>query len=117
MSGRERCVGRAGGPLALAVVFACGRAQVTPGPPALASAPTSAPAAPSASTVPLDPALASATTPALPPDLPWPALVRDEEWDAAWQALEAVPDSDKVRPEVRYVRARVALFRGDAAGA
>jgi soluble lytic murein transglycosylase len=28
-----------------------------------------------------------------------------------------VPDSDKARPEVRYVRARVALSRGDAAGA
>jgi soluble lytic murein transglycosylase len=46
---------------------------------------------------------------------PWPALVRDEQWDAAWRALEAVPDADKGRPEVRYVRARVALARGEAA--
>lgn len=119
MSGRERRAVPAAAPvgLALALAFACGRAQVTPGPPALASAPTSPPIAPSASAMSPDLALASASTPALPPDLPWPALVRDEEWDAAWQALEAVPDSDKARPEVRYVRARVALFRGDAAGA
>jgi soluble lytic murein transglycosylase len=46
---------------------------------------------------------------------PWPALVRDEQWDAAWRALEVLPDADKSRPEVRYVRARVALARGEAA--
>lgn len=45
----------------------------------------------------------------------WPALVRDEQWDAAWHALEVLPDADKERPEVRYVRARVALERGQAA--
>jgi peptidoglycan lytic transglycosylase len=48
---------------------------------------------------------------------PWPALVRDEQWDAAWRALEALPDADKSRPEVRYARARVALAREDAAAA
>ncbi len=94
--------------MGLALLVGCGRAQGTPAPtPALASAlaPTSAPA--------------SSVAPALPlaPDLPWPALVRDEEWDGAWQALETAPDGDKSRPEVRYVRARVALARGDAAGA
>ncbi len=31
-------------------------------------------------------------------DTPWPALVRDEEWDAAWRALEALPDGDQVTP-------------------
>ena len=42
-------------------------------------------------------------------------MVRDAEWDAAWRALEALPEADKVRPDVRYVRARVALARADMA--
>jgi soluble lytic murein transglycosylase len=122
MSGRERRGGIAPASLGLALLVACGRAQVTPVPtPAVASTPASNPP----SCPPGDPrctpasALAPgpALTPGLAPDLPWPALVRDEEWDAAWQALDAVPDGDKSRPEVRYVRARVALSRGDAAGA
>ena len=25
---------------------------------------------------------------------PWPTLVRDEQWDAAWRALDALPGSD-----------------------
>jgi len=49
--------------------------------------------------------------------VPWPSLVRDEQWDAAWRALEALPDADKSTPEMRYLRARVALERGDAAAA
>ncbi len=44
----------------------------------------------------------------------WPALVRDEQWDAAWRALEALPEAERSRPEIRYVRARVALARGDS---
>ncbi|HLK39470.1 MAG TPA: transglycosylase SLT domain-containing protein, partial [Polyangiaceae bacterium] len=47
----------------------------------------------------------------------WPALVRAERWDAAWRALQALSDKDRSRPEVRYVRARVALERGDGAAA
>ena len=122
MSGRDRRGGIAPASLGLALLVACGRAQVTPVPtPAVASTPAANPP----SCPPGDPrctpasALAPgrALTPGLAPDLPWPALVRDEEWDAAWQALDAVPDGDKSRPEVRYVRARVALSRGDAAGA
>ncbi|MGD0676943.1 MAG: transglycosylase SLT domain-containing protein [Polyangiaceae bacterium] len=45
----------------------------------------------------------------------WPALVRDEQWDAAWHALESLPKAEQSRPEVRYVRARVALARGQPA--
>ncbi|HEX3345644.1 MAG TPA: hypothetical protein VHS09_13770, partial [Polyangiaceae bacterium] len=48
---------------------------------------------------------------------PWPALVRDEQWDGAWRALEALSEPARSQPEVRYVRARVALARGDAAAA
>jgi soluble lytic murein transglycosylase len=47
----------------------------------------------------------------------WPALVRDERWDAAWRTLEALPDAAKSAPEVRYVRARVALERGEPGAA
>jgi soluble lytic murein transglycosylase len=47
----------------------------------------------------------------------WPTLVREERWDAAWLLLDALPEREKARPEVRYVRARVALARDDAADA
>lgn len=47
----------------------------------------------------------------------WPALVRDERWDAAWRALNALPPAFQSRAEIRYVRARVALARGDGAAA
>lgn len=47
----------------------------------------------------------------------WSALVRDGRWEAASRALDALPASDKGRSELRYVRARVALARGDAAAA
>jgi soluble lytic murein transglycosylase len=50
-----------------------------------------------------------------PDTRPWPALVRDEKWDAAWRTLAALPEADRARPDVRYVRARVALARADAA--
>lgn len=59
--------------------------------------------------LPVEPSDAGAT--------PWPTLVRDEQWDAASKALEALPEADRARPEVRYVRGRVALYRGDAAAA
>ncbi|MGH7435649.1 MAG: transglycosylase SLT domain-containing protein [Polyangiaceae bacterium] len=49
--------------------------------------------------------------------MPWQALVRDEQWDAAWRSLEALTEPERSRPEVRYVRARVALSRGDAPSA
>ena len=123
MSGPDRS-GAAPASLGLALLLvACGRAQGTPAPgPALASIPPNCVPDINHTCPPgLAPASASASASALvlasAPDLPWPALVRDEEWDSAWHALEAVPDVDKARPEVRYVRARVALARGDAAGA
>ena len=47
----------------------------------------------------------------------WPALVRDEQWEAAWRAIDSLPETEKSTPEVRYVRARIALERGDAAAA
>jgi soluble lytic murein transglycosylase len=109
MSGLEPWGIRVPASLALAWLVGCGRTEVSHAPAAaLASAlaPAPARAAPPASTPAL--ALASAS---------WPALVRGEQWDAAWTELQALPDSDKARPEIRYVRARVALSRADAATA
>jgi len=99
MSGRELVV------LALLAGCSRGAASVAPGVEATV-VPSAAPEA-SASTEDRDAA----------PEAPWSVLVRDEQWDAAWQRLEALPEADKTRPEVRYVRARVALMRGDAAAA
>ncbi len=46
--------------------------------------------------------------------LPWAEAIRQEKWDDAWRALDALADADKSAPEVRYARGRVALARGDA---
>jgi len=51
------------------------------------------------------------------PGAPWPALVAATEWDGAWRALQLLPVEERDRPEIRYVRARVALARKDAAAA
>jgi soluble lytic murein transglycosylase len=91
--------------LLLVVWGGCGRHPVsaTPEPP------------PSGSSAP---AVLAAVRDADPVDaMPWQALVRDEQWDAAWHALEAMPEADKSPPELRYVRGRVALARGDASAA
>jgi soluble lytic murein transglycosylase len=102
MSGLERLTSAC----AIAVLVSCGRAEPRPARVTSTSTTVAAPSALQGSSAPVD----EATT-------PWPALVRDEQWDAAWRALEAVPDAEKGRPDVRYVRARVALARRDAAAA
>jgi soluble lytic murein transglycosylase len=100
--------------LVLLACGACGRAEVTPSP---SPAPNPAPP-PVVASAPAAPSAVASALPAVPGALiPWSVLVRDEEWDASWRALDALPDGDKARPEVRYVRARVALARGDAAAA
>jgi soluble lytic murein transglycosylase len=64
-----------------------------------------------------------ATVPPAPVDpgdggvAPWPTLVRDEQWDAASRALDGLAEAERRRPEIRYVRARVALAKGDGAAA
>ncbi len=102
--------------LALAFFFACGRKQAS-----LASGPdhsATSRAGPPAPTVEA-PTACSAPSPLCDGStagaVPWRVLVGDERWNAAWRALEALPEADKARPDVRYVRARVALARGDAA--
>jgi soluble lytic murein transglycosylase len=70
--------------------------------------------APEASTVSVASNMADAES---GPSEPWPTLVREERWDAAWRALDGLSEADRSRPEIRYVRARVALARDDAAAA
>lgn len=84
------------------------------------------PTAPSASAAAVADAASAASDAGDPPEggdveasaaLPWAEAVRQERWDDAWRALEALGDADKDLPETRYARARVALARGDAAKA
>jgi soluble lytic murein transglycosylase len=107
MSGRDGVAS-----LAFALVVAgCGRgASPVPAPPTSVAAS----ATPTTAWLPSQTAAAAAIG---AQQGPWPELVRDEQWDAAWRALDALPETDKVRPEIRYVRARVALARGDGVAA
>ena len=45
----------------------------------------------------------------------WAESVRMQAWDDAARELDALPEAEKQEPAIRYVRARVALARGDAA--
>ncbi len=47
----------------------------------------------------------------------WAEAVRRERWTEARKLLERLPDSEKSKPEVMYVRARVALASGEAKAA
>ncbi|MET0792050.1 MAG: transglycosylase SLT domain-containing protein [Polyangiaceae bacterium] len=51
------------------------------------------------------------------PPAPFAALVRAERWSDAHAALEALPESERAKPELRFVRARVALELDDARAA
>lgn len=104
MSGREKALALlllAGAPVA------CHRASAP-----VAALLEAAPLEASASASPADPTDGAAAA-----DVGWPVLVRDERWADAQRALDALAEPERSRPEVRYVRARVALARGDAASA
>jgi soluble lytic murein transglycosylase len=120
MSGRSRTVGA----VAAALVIACGHTEAAPAAPrASAAAPAGSGLAPAdGSNPPREAASPGDAAPDAGPSdqaagVAWPVLVREQRWDAAWRALEALPDADRSRAEVRYVRARVALARADAAAA
>jgi len=95
------------------LLAACDRgAHGAPGATTSAAPPLSlaAPAAPvSASAAP--PAPASPTSASYAP------LVRAERWADARQLLDALPEAERSQPEVRFVRARVALELDDATAA
>ncbi len=83
---------------------------------ALASACGKRPAAPVAI---VDAGVTAVTEPELEktPVGPWADLVRRGRYAEARPAIEALPESDKSRPEMRYLRARVALALGDGGAA
>jgi soluble lytic murein transglycosylase len=87
----------------LALLTACGRRHAA--------------TTPSASTLPEGAVVEDATAAAAEAPRPWQALVRDEQWNAAWRTLEGLPEAERSQPETRYVRGRLALYRGDAAAA
>jgi soluble lytic murein transglycosylase len=62
-------------------------------------------------------ASAAPAAPASPSDAGYAALVRAERWADARRALEALPEAERGQPELRFVRARVALELDDAATA
>jgi len=97
---------------ALSVVILVGTASCGRPDASAASNPRATPSASAPLASAVEPSDASADEPRA-----WPALVRDERWDAAWRALSALPVASQSRPEMRYVRARVALARGDGATA
>jgi soluble lytic murein transglycosylase len=87
-------------------VVACNRRAAPQPPPVASAAPSEVPASVEAEAG----ALVTAGA-------PWQALVAGAEWDGAWRALQGLPEADRERPEIRYVRARVALARKDATAA
>jgi len=95
------------------LLAACDRgAHGAPGadPSALPPPSYTAPAAvASASAAPLAPASSS--------NAGYAALVRAERWADAGKILDALPEPERTKPEVRFVRARVALELDDAAAA
>ena len=44
----------------------------------------------------------------------WVQLVREERWTPAAAAIDALPDAERNKPEVRFARAAVAFARSDA---
>jgi soluble lytic murein transglycosylase len=59
-------------------------------------------------------ASAVSALPASPGDAGYAALVRAERWADARRVLEALPEAERGQPELRFVRARVALELDDA---
>lgn len=110
-AGGSRSMRRARDVVALALVacLACGRRESAPPAPLASSAAVTIDASD-------DGAAASAPEPDAK-SIAWAEAVRLEKWDEAARALDALPDADKARADVRYVRARTALARGEHAKA
>lgn len=110
MSGLDPLVRVACGALSVAALCAaCSRTEASPPSAPSVAAPPTADAPGPITQSPLSSAAAIS--------VPWPALVRNEQWEAAWRALDELPASEKARPETRYVRARVAIARQEPAAA
>jgi soluble lytic murein transglycosylase len=107
--------------LCLAPLDLAGCAEpIASGPPpsqstaAAAPSDSAVPAAPAATSAPSVAASAGAAAPVDASPKPWADAVRMERWAEAAALLDALPESERERPEIRYVRARVALSMKDA---
>jgi len=58
-----------------------------------------------------------ASDPPKPPEPAWAEAVRFERWTEAATLIDALPEADRGRPEMRYVRARIAFVQGESAKA
>ena len=102
--------------LLAALPIACAEHQVTSPPPSQSTArSTSIDRAPATASeeVPLP----AAQTPPNEPLPSWADAVRLERWSEAAALFDALPESEKTRPAMRYVRARVAIALGDSSRA
>ncbi len=91
---------------ALCSLLACSDVRGVGAPPTLSTTVTTSEGSgsPSASVVVATPA---------PSDPPWRAAVRLERYHEAKRLLEELPDAEKQKPEMRFLRARVAQEVGD----
>jgi soluble lytic murein transglycosylase len=106
--------------LSFAALTGCAEHRVAGSPPAeTTSRPfpgLEAPAADSASLLPgASPEAAGGPAPIAA--LAWIEAVRLERWSDAATRLDALPEAERLKPEMRYVRARAAIGAGDAARA
>jgi soluble lytic murein transglycosylase len=62
-------------------------------------------------------AAGAASSPLNPAEMSWIEAVRLERWSDAGARLDALPEGDRRKPEMRYVRARAAIGAADAARA
>jgi soluble lytic murein transglycosylase len=105
--------------VAVVALSACGGGASSGPPTSTSTAPPGASSAPPAAAdadEPDPPAVLEAPVP-VPPEGPWRDDVERERWPEAWAKLEALPPSAKARPEMRYLRARVAVGLGNDAEA
>ncbi len=97
-------------PLLGIVVAACGQQSQSIAPPALSTSTSS-------SSVPEQQASVASAAPPAPatPDPAYVAATRLERWDEAAKLIDALDPAEKAKPEVRFLRARVANALGDQA--
>jgi len=98
--------------LLFALAFAgCTEQRVAGPPPAESTAQVAPPTTPAQQDA-AAPAAIGESAPA-PPDSAWVESVRRERWSEAAARLDALSEAERVRPPIRYVRARVAMATGD----
>src|SRR5690242_9074296 len=107
--------------LAFVSLAACAERRIVAGSPPESGAQAPPPLSssvetPVASAVPEATATAVAAAPA-PALMSWIDAVRLERWADAASRIDALPEPDRTRPEMRYVRARAAIGAADSARA